>query len=70
MPASGYSNVNTSAAVLVLPTIHATRNVRKCADNVVVIASAKSLAGSLAHRVWNHVNGGVLTSHVPLYAVR
>ena len=70
MPASGYSNVNTSAAFLVPQIIHATRNVLRRADNVAVIANAKSLAGNPARLVWNHVNGAVPTSLVRLYAAR
>jgi len=63
--ASGYLNVNTCVAFLVLRITHATRNVHKGVDSVVVIANATSHAGSPAPRVWNHVNGAVPITNVP-----
>ena len=63
--ASGYLNANTCVAFLVLPIIHATQNVHKDVDSVVVIANATSHAGSPAPRVWSHVNGAVSITNVP-----
>lgn len=62
--ASGCLNANTSADFLVLPIIHAIRNVHKGVDSVVVIANAISHAGSHALRVWSHVNGAVPITNV------
>ena len=64
MPASGRSNVNTSVDSRVPLIIHVIQNVHKCVDNSVVIDNARSHAGNLVPRVWNHANGAVPTIRV------
>ncbi|KAI9440180.1 hypothetical protein BJY52DRAFT_1178378 [Lactarius psammicola] len=68
MPANERSSANTCVASLVPRITCAIRNVPNRAGSGVVTRNAKRNAGSLAHRVWSHVNGAVPTIHVRWYA--
>ena len=70
IPANERSSANTFVASRVPQITHAIRNVLNRAGSGVVIRNAKGNAGSLARRVWSHVDGAVPTILARWYAVR
>ncbi len=64
------SSADTCVASLVPRITSAIRNVPNRAGSGVATRNAQRIVGSLARRVWSHVNGAVPTIRVRWYVVR